>query len=189
MSSIKCFGLFWRRDLVELDDFWIYGWRPKSLSSTEPDEPETQINFQSGVYVLQNDQRENLYIGQAGRGKSKIGPRLWAHTRNNNRDRWSHFSWFGLTDPKRLPKGSVDDQSEADETEDNARPISFALNELEALLISVGEPALNKRGGDWGDAKEYLQWSHYEDVHLRELYSQNKKLKKRLKRIEKRLGQ
>jgi hypothetical protein len=142
------------------------------------------MNQQAGVYVLQTSDRKIVYIGQSGRGESKLGDRLWSHTRNDNRGRWTHFSWFGLDEPFVSKKSTIGPAVSGEpQTSDNTaeRDVKFALNELEAILITVVEPPLNKRGGDWLDAKQYLQWSQYEHTTNSDLWKRLSK--KRLERI------
>lgn len=185
MSNVQCYGLFWDYSLVELDNYWALGWKPTYQSwRYEPDDPEISANQQAGIYVLQNAKREIVYIGQSGRGKMKLGDRLWSHTRNQNRGRWSHFSWFGLDQPA-LHK-DYDKNAKAEDTKTNEgdpadvlkTDVEIALNELEAILITVCEPPMNKRGGDWGEAKEYLQWSNYAHTTNGELWEELQELRK-----------
>jgi len=65
--------------------------------------------------------------------------------------RWNQFSWFGLkyvTKKGALSKGAAS----------RAIVTNVALNHLEAVLVSVAEPALNRQGGRWGQmAKQYFQ--------------------------------
>ncbi len=194
MARIKCFGTFWRRDLIEWGEegrnsFDIYGWRPSYKHWHKvSDEHHIEVNSQVGIYALHQSDRTIVYIGQAGRGEhSRLGNRLWQHTRNENADRWTHFSWFGLNAPSK-------EAEEAEEANGADLPEkTIALNELEALLITMVEPKLNKRGGDWGDATRYLQYSYIEDTRNGEIWNQNKKhfkkLLKRLDLLEKRMGE
>jgi len=99
-----------------MDQHWAYGWKPTYKHwRSEPDAPEMTMNQQAGVYVLQTSDREIVYIGQSGGGKSKLGDRLWSHTRNDNRGRWTHFSWFGLDEPFVSSDTAFEDQKKDEE--------------------------------------------------------------------------
>jgi hypothetical protein len=182
MSSIKCFGVHYSLDKVEWDEFAIFGWEPKNLNWVhEPDEPEFVLNSLKGVYILQDDDRKPLYVGRA----AKLGNRLWSHTRNQNRMRWTHFSWFGLDEPKayqsKEPSPSVRD-FESDSEADKSVVESASLKELEAFLITAIDPPLNKRGGDWIGSKQLLQWSYADEISLRHIDNQIRKVRKKLKK-------
>lgn len=190
MAAIKCYGLHYSLEKVEWDEFEICGWRPNYPNwRAEPDEPEFYLNNQRGVYLLQDERRAPLYIGRAGTGKARLVNRLWAHTRNDNRGRWTHFSWFGLDEPS--PYGSSEQNAPSVEHADLSKDPSIEndasapLYELEAILISAIDPPLNKRAGDWRDAKQILQWSWAENVSLLELDRITRKTKKRVKKLKK----
>jgi hypothetical protein len=86
--------------------------------------------------------------------------RLRQHSQGNLRDRWTHFSWFGLR------AVTLQQQSEYQKLSDHQQPDSKcgstnaqALDEIEAVLLQLFEPRLNKRGPNWGeDTEEYLQY-------------------------------
>jgi hypothetical protein len=163
---IQNYGLFWRgRDV-----FWgepgksgnLLGLRANSRSSEPIDFRE-----QTGIYVLYADYHL-LYVGQAGYGNKKLFDRLRAHRFDHLAERWNRFSWFGLRWVKATGKLSND-------TANKHPTIPEVLNHLEAVLISATEPALNRQGGRWGQAVQYLQFEdpdmepHHIDM-IRALY-------------------
>ena len=97
MLAIRNFGHYWSRDLV----YW--GKRGDSgdlfgfiMSNRQP----FKVNFrdQIGIYILFDNDRRAVYVGQAGRGDQRLFVRLRQHTRDDLRDRWTNFSWFGFRD-------------------------------------------------------------------------------------------
>jgi hypothetical protein len=105
---------------------------------------------QAGIYVLYDESRVPLWIGQA------IGlyGRLQQHRSDHLWNRWTYFTWFGfrrvnangtLGLPNRLNWA-------VHGTAANAR------DEIEAVLIQVLEPRLNRQGSRWGETTEYLQY-------------------------------
>jgi excinuclease UvrABC nuclease subunit len=119
--------------------------KPAKKKKAEP------IDFreQTGIYVLY-DNFKVLYVGQAGYGNAKLFNRLKAHFTDSLADRWNRFSWFGL----RWVKADGDLSGE---TKAKHPPIGDVLNHMEAILIASTEPALNRQGGRWGKAVQYLQ--------------------------------
>ncbi|MEQ8902972.1 MAG: GIY-YIG nuclease family protein [Roseovarius sp.] len=192
MSSIKCFGIHFSLEKVEWDEFEICGWIPTYQNwRTEPDEPQFLVNNQRGVYILQDVNRAPLYVGRAGTGNARLGNRLWAHTRNENRGRWTHFSWFGLdqASPYNHDEATIDPREEPIDSEQDIKlDASAPLVELEALLITAIEPPLNKRGGDWQGAQRLLQWSWADEISIREVHRQVRKSAKKLgKKFDKKI--
>ncbi|WP_157779822.1 hypothetical protein [Celeribacter ethanolicus] len=185
MSSIKCYGVHYELEMVEKNNFNIFGWEPTYEDwRSEPRDPEFVLNDQRGVYILQDVNRTPLYVGRVGTGKKRLGNRLWDHTRNDNRKRWTHFSWFGLNEPSPYQPAENASITTSDlgvvslENKDET-----SLEELEAFLISAIDPPLNKKGGDWGSARKILQWSPWEKVSLSELSEELHKLRRELKKI------
>ena len=182
-AGIKCFGLFWRLDRVRMDkntEFWMQGWLPKSNSSYETSKTQRYtINRLSGIYALQNDRREILYIGQT----ADLGNRLWQHTRNDNRDKWSHFSWFSISEATPDTEDESADISSGNATDKGNAEVPLALDQFEAILIELIAPRLNKRGGHWTKAKKFLQTSQFRKPSTHDLYMQNQELLERMKAL------
>ena len=95
--AIKNYGHYWSRNLVN------WGTRGKNNSGDmlgyliDNRKPRvTDFRDQIGIYVLYAEQREVVYIGQAGSGGQQLFLRLRQHTRDHLRDRWQYFSWFGF---------------------------------------------------------------------------------------------
>jgi len=64
------------------------------------------------------------------------------------------FTWFGF-----YAVGAKHNLLIKDQAEELKRVLSLGdgLNEIEAVLIQVLEPRLNRRGPNWQSAEEYLQ--------------------------------
>ena len=161
---IQNHGLYWRRDRVE----WgrtgkaghMYGKDANARNSKPVD-----IREQKGVYALYDANFNLVYVGQAGRqasrgqsrkdgGNPTIFSRLKAHRNDHLGPRWTYFSWFGLLIQ------DEDDASQAHflKAEDRTVDIGVTLNHLEAILIIVAEPPLNRQGGTLGSSVEqFLQ--------------------------------
>ncbi len=146
---IRNYGLYWKID----DVYWgkqknagnLFG----KLSSERKSE---QVNFkdQSGIYALYADY-DLIYVGQTGAKGQKLLSRLRQHRNDALAGRWNKFSWFGTRSV--LTKGDL--QKEKNNTNTSHR---LALNHMEAILITIGEPPLNRQGGKWGsNVKQYLQ--------------------------------
>ena len=163
------YGLLWRRDLI----YWGKGgkgdnsahlWGMTSRSKKEPpslkaEDLKTKAkNFrrQIGVYALYYE-FELVYIGQTGRNAEKgekkgkdLYTRLNEHRSDQLADRWTKFSWFGIRKVTADGLGTIK-QGATPRTAD-------ILDTLEAVMISISEPKLNRRSGSWGPAREYFQW-------------------------------
>jgi len=162
-TVIKNYGLMWRRDGV----FWnttskyaeVYGrsqWR--------------EINFatQIGVYVLYDENRRPIYVGQAGQGNARLFSRLHSHTRDHLAPRWRYFSWFGLLTVNK--NGSL---SAWDGPDKQVRgTIRSTLDEIEGVLIAATEPPYNKQGARFKGITRYRQIldPDAEHVSMRQLY-------------------
>lgn len=152
---VRSYGVFWERGTV---DFGSRGPGNKgSLLGTLGD-GKRLVDFrrQRGIYILYEGSDINLqrvvYIGQAGAQNQRLFGRLRAHTRDHLWNRWSRFSWLGLLD--------VDDSGElldSDESGVGEIAVPVALNQIEATLISLLEPLLNRQGAKWCGAREYFQ--------------------------------
>jgi hypothetical protein len=105
---------------------------------------------QMGTYVLYDRFEQPVQIGQS----NCIFKRLRQHRKDHLRNRWASFTWFGF-----FKVGANNNLLSDDRTADLKRQITLkdALDELEAILIQVLEPRLNRRGPNWTDPEEYLQ--------------------------------
>ncbi len=150
MPIIKNFGFMWERDKVQ--------WGTKgpgggaSLDGIMVGNRKRKVNFigQMGIYVLYDRFEQPVQIGQS----KSIIRRLREHRRDHLRNRWSFFTWFGF-----YAVGAKHNLPIKDQAEELKRALSLGdgLNEIEAVLIQVLEPRLNRRGPNWQSAEEYLQ--------------------------------
>jgi hypothetical protein len=165
MGAIKNFGHFWSAKDVNWNtnedlkkgharrkgDLRGYSGRGKNKEIID-------FRSQIGVYVLFAENREVIYVGQAGvHEKRTIFGRLRRHRRDHLRGRWGHFSWFGLC--------AVDHETKTlkpFETATSEGPRD-ALDEIEATLIHLFEPRLNLQRRKWKHTREYLQYIASED--------------------------
>lgn len=157
--SIRTFGHYWSRDLID------WGRRGPnqsgSLYGTSKLGSSKKLNFrnQVGIYVLFDRDRQVVYVGQTGSGNQRLFHRLRQHSRGHMRDRWTNFSWFGFleigADGELQEKTKNIDDDLASEVSGSHRD---ALDEVEAVLIQILEPGLNKQGPKWKSATEYFQY-------------------------------
>ena len=149
MGAIKCYGDFWNRDLVN----WVPGSSGRALWGRRRKAKADKVDFrhQIGVYVLFTKQREIVYVGQTGSGeKAALYSRLRRHRFGRLRDRWTHFSWFGVR--------AVTEELALADFENQGIQKTSVLNELEGILLHLVEPRLNRQGPRWEGATEYVQW-------------------------------
>jgi hypothetical protein len=159
MGAIKCYGDFWDREAVK----WTPGSEGRHLWGRKRRTKADTVDFrrQIGVYVLFTSQREIVYVGQTGSGeKAALYGRLRRHRYGRLRDRWPHFSWFGVR--------GVDEDLKLADFENKTVEKSSVLNELESILIHLLEPRLNRQGPRWKieGAVEYAQWIEQEKEHV-----------------------
>ena len=150
-SLIKNYGVMWRRDFV----FWGAGGNRGALLGRRSGK---KIDFreQIGVYVLYDEGRRPVYVGQAGQGNARLFRRLRAHRRDALAERWHYFSWFGL-----LPVNQSGSLSGWDAPSKRASgTIKSTLNEIEGVLIAATEPAFNKQGARFKGIARYRQVMH-----------------------------
>lgn len=147
---IQNYGQFWKIENI----FWGKARSPAALfgilASAKKSAP---IDFrdQSGIYALYADY-ELVYLGQTGGKGQKLLARLVQHRKHDLSGRWNMFSWFGTRSV--LDSGSLKAAKEGA----NKTTHQLVLNHLEAVLIHVAEPRLNRQGGKWGKGVEkYLQ--------------------------------
>lgn len=136
---IGAYGMYWERDKVD--------WKgtPALLGVQVGATKTIDFSAQRGVYVLFDGHRP-VYVGRAA--QQAIGKRLSSHTRGRMAGRWNRFSWFGLAKPNDMGELDANDVAMNDIT---------LVAALEAVLIEVMEPPLNRKGGDNLKGLEYLQ--------------------------------
>jgi hypothetical protein len=158
MLAIANYGRFWRRDKI----YWGGGKNnPGHLKGQSKKAKKILVDFreQIGIYVLFDEQKRPVYVGQAGIAESRLLKRLSDHKKDHLRDRWVYFSWFGLRRKNDSSAKLTDHQKP--KTVIREKYLSDALHEIEAVLISVVEPTLNKRDSNWKGSDEFLQ--HLDD--------------------------
>lgn len=138
---IGSFGMFWHRNEVD--------WRtPKvrllgvQLTGGDP----IDFSEQAGIYLLHEGNRV-IYVGRVT--ESRLGARLWEHTRDRLKARWDKFSWFGVR--------SVGDDGKLGEVPPPGMSIEALIATMEALMIEGLEPPQNRRQGDGFKALEFIQ--------------------------------
>lgn len=141
----------WRRDFV----FWGAGSNRGALLGRRSGK---KIDFreQIGVYVLYDETRRPVYVGQAGQGNARLFRRLRAHRRDALAERWQYFSWFGLLAINESGRLSVWDAP----SKRVSGTIKTTLNEIEGVLIAATEPAFNKQGARFKGIARYRQVMH-----------------------------
>lgn len=180
--AIRNFGHFWDRIDVE------WGTRGRGnqgslLGYTGAISKPKIVDFrdQVGIYVLYAENREVVYIGQTGAKGQRLFARLKQHTNGQLRDRWRYFSWFGfrqvkndlsLSEKQDPSKTSAAVEQSQNEKKPNGKTVqgkaSDALDEIEAVLLQLFEPRLNKQGPKWRGTTEYLQYFN-EDGEIDEI--------------------
>jgi len=159
---IKNYGLRWQRDLI----FW--GW-PGKAGCLLGRLGDNVVDFrgQVGIYILY-DTTKIIYIGQAV--NTTIYSRLKDHTKDSLADRWNRFSWFGILKVVKSKKLAYKAAAYTTNIQD-------MLDHLEAILLAVVEPSLNKQGGKWAKTPQYIQEKHKdhpEDIEtlIRDIHKQ-----------------
>jgi hypothetical protein len=157
MLAIENYGRRWRRDKI----YWGTGGKGDNkghLKDVAKRKKSTVLNFrnQIGIYILFNAGGDVIYIGQAGIGNKRLFGRLSNHRSDHLRDRWTHFSWFGLCGKN--PTTNTLSKAHKPDSWIPRRRRKDALHETEAVLMAVVEPPLNKRGPNWTGSMEFLQF-------------------------------
>jgi hypothetical protein len=150
MSIIQNFGFMWDRSEVDWGRRGPGG--RASFRGVKVGNTKRIVDFQEqmGIYVLYDRFEQPVQIGQA----QVIFVRLRQHRADHLRNRWAYFTWFGFY------KVSAAHQLLAKEQAIELKKVTTlgeALHEIEAVLIQVMEPRLNRRGPNWKDTEEYLQ--------------------------------
>ena len=147
MSIIRCYGHFWRRDLVDWGE-------PGALMGTQgtvSDHPPVDFREQAGLYCLLEGETV-VRVSETGLGQRRLLDKLCIDAFGPLRDRWTHFSWFGI-----FPvgaDGAIDQGGASIMGGDDPRHV---LTEFESILQTVLEPRLNRRSVHWPRAVEYHQ--------------------------------
>jgi hypothetical protein len=150
VSIIRNFGFMWERKEVD------WGRRGPGGSArfmgVMVGDTKRKVDFlkQMGIYVLYDRFEQPVQIGQS----QVIFQRLRQHRADHLRNRWALFTWFGFY--KVSVNGQLLAREQAAEL-NKTTTLGRALDEIEAVLIQVMEPRLNRRGPNWLDAEEYLQ--------------------------------
>ena len=139
-GSLEAFGVYWERGQVN------WAGNPRLFGRAHPKADRVNLADQIGVYLLYDEHRVVVYVGQAT--QQSIWRRLAQHTSDRLMGRWQRFSWFGIRPVGEDGKlGSV-----AAGTITPKRLIST----LEALLIEALEPRQNRAGSSYS-GEEYIQ--------------------------------
>jgi hypothetical protein len=151
MGTIKNFGFMWERDKVDWGRRGPGG--SSSFKGVMVHNRKRVVEFadQMGIYVLYDKFEQPVQVGQS----KLILKRLRDHRRDHLRNRWSLFSWFGFYQVSKNTNALL----VKDQATELRRTLTLeeSLNELEAILIQVLEPRLNRKGPNWIEAEEYLQ--------------------------------
>ena len=151
-AVIKNYGIMWRRDHI----FWGRG-RNKGALEGRSSARKVDFREQIGVYVLYDEFRHPIYVGQAGQGYARLFARLRSHTRDNLAHRWHYVSWFGLLAVNRVSGRLSGRDDPAKKVRGSLRS---TLNEIEGVLIAATEPAFNKQGARFRGITRYRQVKH-----------------------------
>jgi len=169
-SVLKNYGLIWRRDSVH--------WTQRGALQGRRSRRIIDFREQIGVYVLYDEGRHPIYVGQAGQGNARLFSRLLTHTKDGLAQRWRYFSWFGLLRVNKSGKLTGWD----DKSIHISGTIGSLLNEIEGVLIAATTPPFNKQGAKFRGIVRYRQVPYVEP----ELLSA-KELRKVLDRIERKV--
>lgn len=142
----------WRRDHI----FWGRG---SNKGCIEGRRSSRIIDFrdQIGVYVLYDETRRPIYVGQAGQGNARLFIRLRSHTRDHLAHRWHYVSWFGLLSVNRASSRLSGHDDPGKRVRGTLRS---TLNEIEGVLIAATEPSFNKQGARFRGIARYRQVKH-----------------------------
>jgi len=153
----------------------------KGVRATETTSPPVDFRDQVGVYVLYDENFRLVYVGQAGNGNAKLFSRLKHHTKDSLADRWTRFSWFGITWVKQ--NGDLAAGAAAAFVR-----IGDILNHIEGILISSAEPPNNRQGGRFGKrVEQYLQYRDTDslgpdlDTMVRQLWKEEQKRQQKVR--------
>ena len=151
-AVINNYGIMWRRDHI----FWGRGSNKGCLEGRRSARV-VEFRDQIGVYVLYDEGRRSIYVGQAGQGNARLFVRLRSHTRDYLAHRWHYVSWFGLLPVNRVSGRLSGHDNPAKKVRGSLRS---TLNEIEGVLIAATEPAFNKQGARFRGIARYKQVKH-----------------------------
>jgi hypothetical protein len=174
----------WRRDSV----FWGRG-RDRGALNGRRSGKIIDFRDQIGVYVLYDESRLPVYVGQAGQGNARLFRRLRAHRSDALAHRWHYFSWFGLLSINKSGRLSGWDAPQ----KRVSGTIKSTLNEIEGVLIAATEPAFNKQGARFRGISRYRQVPHAQadyspPTQIRDLLEEIKKKVEMLEAKMEKLG-
>lgn len=163
-AVIKNYGIMWRRDHI----FWGKGRNKGALEGRRSAKKTIDFREQIGVYVLYDEARRPIYVGQAGQGNARLFVRLRSHTRDHLAHRWHYVSWFGLLQVNKSAMLSGFDAP----TKVVKGTLRSTLNEIEGVLIAATEPSFNKQGARFRGIALYQQVKHpnAEAVSTQQIY-------------------
>lgn len=140
---IKSYGEFWRKGAVN----WSRG---KELIGWSKNRGR-QANFwkMKGIYAL-FDRHTLVYVGQTI--KQNLGNRLKQHLKDEFKDRWDSFSWYGIQDV--VKKGKEGDYYRLGKLNTREHPSAKQILEaMESIAIRIADPPLNRKRPKFGTKK------------------------------------
>ncbi len=150
MGLINAFGMFWSRERVVWEPRM-----PRLLGVQQSGSAEVNFTEQAGVYILYDGSRA-VYVGRT----TRLGQRLFEHTRDRLTGRWDRFSWFGVR--------AVQPDGQLSVVPASGIAVGTLIATMEALLIEGLEPPQNRRQGDGFNAVEFMQATDPEITQQRE---------------------
>ena len=147
---IRTYGLNWKRDLVHWSGQGEGSGHLKGVRRDNKKSKPVDFADQNAIYALYDD-NELLYIGQTGSGDATLLKRLRTHKDGRIGHRWTRFSWFGTRYVKR--DGTLSKAASSF----NPR-LKEVLDSLEAIVLTTAKPPENRRGGNFGNAVEFIQF-------------------------------
>ncbi|GHT18553.1 hypothetical protein FACS1894189_6600 [Planctomycetales bacterium] len=170
---ISSYGLLWERDKVDWTNpqpvmngsaYWRTSTGEKqSIQYNDKIQDGKIINFanQIGVYILYNDEKP-VYVGRALGKNSCLFIRLFEHAKQNDKqEHWNKFSWFGICPVDRDNQKIIRDAALPTYSSE------LVVHVLEAVLIATAAHPLNRKAGDFGDAKKYRPWDGYKYMQVK----------------------
>ncbi len=147
---IKSYGEFWRKDAVN----WsrrngLVGWSKNR---------GRQANFwkMKGIYAL-FDRHTLVYVGQTI--QQDLGKRLKQHLKDEFKDRWDSFSWYGIRDV--VKKGKDGDYFRLGKLNKKEHPSAKQILEaMESIAIRIADPPLNRKRPKFGTKKNRAEHFH-----------------------------
>lgn len=161
LPAIKNFGYLWDRDRV----FWGKGSQNGTLLGYHSKFGEVDFREQRGIYLLHTTDLNIVYVGQVGSGEQGMFDRIKQHTRSAALwNRWKYFSWFGWRGTNKTGKRDDRLTKYSDGSPSIKGTAEEFLDEIEAVLIQVVEPRLNRQGPRW---KGTFRFDQIDDKRLK----------------------